>query len=118
MDFLRDALHRNFYSRLSRWRDSRAIGFTRELGSEGWALRMGSYAYASGMCDRRFWSVASHAAKPMGGVRARDRAGAEQDATSLYDAERFDDAEQVLSGFMEQTTDRVVEVAVALTRSI
>jgi len=54
----------------------------------------------------------------MGGVRARDREGAEQDATSLYDAERFDDAEQVLSGFMEQTTDRVVEVAVALTRSI
>ena len=48
----------------------------------------------------------------------RDRQGAEQDATWLYEAERFDDAEQVLSRFMEQTTDRVVEVAVALTRSI
>ena len=48
----------------------------------------------------------------------RDRQRAEQDAISLYDAERFDDAEQVLSRFMEQTTDRVVEVAVALTRSL
>ena len=48
----------------------------------------------------------------------RDRQRAEQDATSLYDAEQSHDAEQVLSRFMEHTADRVVGIAAELTQAI
>lgn len=47
-----------------------------------------------------------------------ERVQAEGDAAGLFDRDRFDEGEQVLSRFMERTADRLIETANRLAESI